>query len=260
MRGEDGHARRRRGPPRRRGRPGPPWPDAIISRLAKALCPSFMWMTDGSIPHAVQRPHAADAQQAPPDGSGSGRRRRRAGPSGRGPTPSSPARWSRADRASSARRPPSRPERAGYQCGSPRRPATVAELSGSMTGSIGSSADVGVRIGLLLPAVVVEALAEVSLVVQDADADQRDAQVAGALEVVAGQHAKAAGVDRQALVQAELHREVGHRARSQGRGVDRPPRLLVLQILLQPSDRVVDPRAAAPSRRPAAQVARARSA
>jgi hypothetical protein len=81
---------------------------------------------------------------------------------------------------------------------------------------------VGLDVALLLPALRVERLVEVALVVQDADADQRDAQVAGALEVVAGQHPQAAGVDRQALVQPELHREVGHRPRPQARRVDRP--------------------------------------
>ena len=69
--------------------------------------------------------------------------------------------------------------------------------------------DVGVEVLFVLPAVVVEALAEVALVVEQADADERDAQVAGALDVVAGEHAEAAGVDRQRLVQAELGREIG---------------------------------------------------
>ena len=40
--------------------------------------------------------------------------------------------------------------------------------------------------------------------VEQPDADQRQAQVAGRLQVVAGQHAQAAGVDRQALGQPEL--------------------------------------------------------
>ena len=70
----------------------------------------------------------------------------------------------------------------------------------------------------LLPAVVGDALVEVSLRVHEADADQRQAQVAGLLAVVAGQHAEAAGVDRQRLVQRELGREVGNRPR-----VARPP-------------------------------------
>ena len=71
---------------------------------------------------------------------------------------------------------------------------------------------------------------------------KRDAQVAGALEVVAGQHAEAARVDRQALVQPELGREVGDRPRPQDRGVDRAPRVGVLEVLGQPAERVVDPR------------------
>ena len=61
----------------------------------------------------------------------------------------------------------------------------------------------------LLPAVVRHALVEVALRIHEADADERHAEVAGFLAVVAGQHAEAAGVDRQRLVQRELGGEVG---------------------------------------------------
>ena len=61
----------------------------------------------------------------------------------------------------------------------------------------------------LLPAVRGQALAEVALWVEEAHADERQAQVAGLLGVVAGQNAQAAGVDRQRAVQAELEGEVG---------------------------------------------------
>ena len=65
------------------------------------------------------------------------------------------------------------------------------------------------RIALLLPAVGVEALAEVAVPVEQADADEGHAEVAGRLEVVARQHAEAAGVLRDGLGDAELGREVG---------------------------------------------------
>ena len=102
--------------------------------------------------------------------------------------------------------------------------------------------EVGVEVELLLPAVGVERLAEIALGVEQADADQRNAQVAGAFQVVAGQHTQAARVDRQALVQPELGREVGHRPRPQNRGVDRPPGIGVLEVLGQPAEGVVDSR------------------
>ncbi len=102
--------------------------------------------------------------------------------------------------------------------------------------------DVGDRVGLLLPPLAVERLLEVPLGVEDADADERHAQVAGALQVVARQDAEAAGVDGQALVQAELHREVRDRARPQGRGVQGGPAVVVFQILREPAEPVVDPR------------------
>ncbi|MGY4275905.1 hypothetical protein ACVILE_002085 [Streptomyces sp. M18.1] len=70
---------------------------------------------------------------------------------------------------------------------------------------------VGVEDGvvLLLPAVPGEGLAEVAVPVEQADADERHAQVAGGLEVVAGQDAEAAGVLGQGGGDAELGREVG---------------------------------------------------
>ena len=52
------------------------------------------------------------------------------------------------------------------------------------------------RIGFLLPGVAGERLLEVAGLVQQADADQRHAEVRGCLQVVAGQDAEAAGVLR----------------------------------------------------------------
>ena len=67
-------------------------------------------------------------------------------------------------------------------------------------------------VALFLPAVVGHALVEVALRIHEADADERHAEVAGFLAVIAGQHAEAAGVDRQRLVQRELRREIGDAA------------------------------------------------
>ena len=60
------------------------------------------------------------------------------------------------------------------------------------------------RVVLLLPAVPGERLAEVAVPVEQSHADQRDAQVAGRLEMVAGEDAEAAGVLRQGGGDAEL--------------------------------------------------------
>ncbi len=60
------------------------------------------------------------------------------------------------------------------------------------------------RVVLLLPAVAGERLAEVSVPVEESHPDQRDTQVAGGLQVVAGQDAQAAGVLRQGRGDAEL--------------------------------------------------------
>ena len=53
---------------------------------------------------------------------------------------------------------------------------------------------------------------EVALRIHEADADERDAEIARFLAVVAGEHAEAAGVDRQRLMQREFGGEVGDRA------------------------------------------------
>ena len=64
------------------------------------------------------------------------------------------------------------------------------------------------RVGLLLPALAGERLLEVAHPVEQAHADQRDAEVGGRLEVVAGEDAEAAGVLREHGGDAELRREV----------------------------------------------------
>ncbi len=62
--------------------------------------------------------------------------------------------------------------------------------------------------GFLL-AFAVDALAEVALRIEKADADERQAQVAGLFAVVTGEDAEAAGIDGQRLVEAEFSGEVG---------------------------------------------------
>lgn len=65
---------------------------------------------------------------------------------------------------------------------------------------------VGVEDGivLLLPALAREGLAEVAVPVEQTDADERDAEVAGGLEVVARQDAEAAAVLGQRRGDAEF--------------------------------------------------------
>ena len=67
------------------------------------------------------------------------------------------------------------------------------------------------RIRLLLPAVGGQVLLEVAFAVEQPDGDERQAEVAGGFQVVAGEDAEAAGVDRQADVNPELGGEVGDR-------------------------------------------------
>ena len=99
---------------------------------------------------------------------------------------------------------------------------------------------VDVEVLLLLAHLVVEALPEVALVVVEADADQRDAEVGGRLDVIAGQDAEAARVDRQRLVQPELGREVGDRPRPQHAGVALAPGVARPEVFLEAAVGVVD--------------------
>src|SRR6266550_6228253 len=64
---------------------------------------------------------------------------------------------------------------------------------------------------------------EVALRVHEADADERHAQVAGFLAVVAGQDAEAARIKRQRLMQRELSGEIRNALAAQLRKFVRPP-------------------------------------
>ena len=72
------------------------------------------------------------------------------------------------------------------------------------------------RVALGLPAVGGQRLGEVTVPVQQPHRDQRDAQVAGRLQVIAGQDAEAARVLRQRGGDAVLGREVRDRGRPLG--------------------------------------------
>ena len=72
------------------------------------------------------------------------------------------------------------------------------------------------RVRLLLPAVRGDRLLEVAGAVEEADAGERQAEVGGALQVVAGEDAEAARVLRQRRGDAELRREVGDVRRGVG--------------------------------------------
>ncbi len=93
----------------------------------------------------------------------------------------------------------------------------------------------------MLVAVDVEMLAEIALGVEQADGDQRDSQAAGALDVVAGQDAEAAGINRHRFVDAELGRKIDNGLGSEHAGVDRAPGVLRSQIFLHPPVGLVDP-------------------
>ena len=89
-------------------------------------------------------------------------------------------------------------------------------------------------VDFLLPSIRGDALMKVSLRVHEADADERHAEVARFLAVIAGQDAEAARIDRQRLVQRELRGKVRHRSAAQVAAFVREPRVVRRPHLVQP--------------------------
>ena len=95
--------------------------------------------------------------------------------------------------------------------------AAVGEVDGDMHRLIVFAAHQGERhvvevvvgIALLLPAVRREHLAEISSGIEQSDSTERNAEVAGCLQVVSGQDAEAAGVVGEGFVDAEFRAEIG---------------------------------------------------
>src|SRR5262249_31315469 len=73
--------------------------------------------------------------------------------------------------------------------------------------------------------VLLEPLAQVAFAVEEADGDEREAEVGGALQVIAGEDAEAARVDRQRLVDPELGAEVRDRPARAREGISDGSRL-----------------------------------
>ena len=92
-------------------------------------------------------------------------------------------------------------------------------------------ARVGRRVVLDLAIVLVEPLLEVAAAVEEADPDERDAELRRGLEIVAGENAEPAGVDGEALVEPELRGEVGDE--EVGRAAPAPPPRLLAAIARQ---------------------------
>ena len=105
----------------------------------------------------------------------------------------------------------------------------------------GKLVDIGLEIFFALPAVAIEALAEISLAIEQADADEGDAEIGGALDVIAGQNSESTGIYRERLMHAKFGGEISHGTGSQHTGVARAPGSLRLLVLAQTTIGVVDP-------------------
>lgn len=98
----------------------------------------------------------------------------------------------------------------------------------------------GQPILFLLPAGGIEALPEVALAVKEPDADEGNIEVGRALDVVSGEDAEAAGIDRNGFMQAELGGKIRHGARAEYAGVGGSPGAVRLKIFLLAAIRVID--------------------
>jgi hypothetical protein len=92
------------------------------------------------------------------------------------------------------------------------------------------------RVGLLLPPVGAQVLAEVALLVEEPHRHQGDPEVARALEMVPGEDAESARVDRQALGDAVLGGEVGDQRAG---GPPPVPGRVLVQVGAQPLEGAV---------------------
>ena len=83
----------------------------------------------------------------------------------------------------------------------------------------------------LLRAVAVDRLPEVALLVEQSDADHRDAQIAGGLQLVTGDITQTTRVDRQRFAEHELHAEVRHALQCRSRVCLLEPRARLRRLL-----------------------------
>ncbi len=189
----------------------------IRSRPRNPAWPSLVWNTSGSIPRACRA-------RTPPMPSRISWRRRCSPPPPyrRSVTARSAGPFSSTSESSSSSgaRPDLGPPDLGVEHAvgqahrdQQRLAAAVADqLEGELVGVEGG-------VGLLLAAVGGQRLAEVARAVEQADPDHGHAEVAGRLEVVAGEHAEAARVLGQDLADAELGGEVGDAGGGVGQGL-----------------------------------------
>ena len=191
------------------------------SSAANALCPSFRCTTPGAMPSARERADAADAeQQFLPDADALVAAVEPRGQLAVLGLVALDVRVEQQQRVAADRQ---LPDARARSCRSASRSTTMTGAPSRVRRLHRQQPVIDVEVVLVLPAVAVEPLPEVALVVVEADADERDAEVGRALDVVAGEDAEAARVDRQRLVQAELGREVRDRPRPQHAGVARAP-------------------------------------
>ena len=92
----------------------------------------------------------------------------------------------------------------------------------------------------MLLAVEIEPLTEVALIVVEPDRHERNVEVGRRLDVIAGEDAQAARVDRDRLVEAEFRREIRDRPRPQHARVARAPGVRRGQVFLHAPVGVID--------------------
>src|SRR5208283_2121935 len=110
----------------------------------------------------------------------------------------------------------------------------------SYGGFHGQVVDIDFEVLFALPAVAIQALTEISLAIKQAHGNQRDAQIGGALNVIAGQNSKSTGVDGKRLVDSEFGGKIRDGTGPQHSRVARSPGALGFFVLAQAAIGIVD--------------------
>ena len=114
--------------------------------------------------------------------------------------------------------------------------------------------DFGFEVLFALIAIGAQVLFEVTVRVVETDANERNAQSAGAFHVIARKNAEAAGVDGQGFMQTKFGRKIGDRFGTEDAGIVLSPCVFVFEIFLQAVERRSSLGCEAPFHRPESRV------
>ena len=191
------------------------------SSTANAAWPSFRWAMVGRRPSRLEQAPPADAEDQLLEQPHLGPAPVQLG--GDATVPRQIERIVRVEQiqadAADAREPRAQPQRTAGELERHADPGAI----GTAQRLDGHRHRIVVGIGLVLPAVPIDRLPKVALLIQDPDPHRGQPEVARRLEEVAGEDPEAAGIERDGLAETELHAEIGDQVSVEARGAARAP-------------------------------------